>query len=211
MRVRDIMTTPVVVVSPDASLRTVARLLIEHGVSGAPVVDGSGALVGMVTEADLIALEVEAALRKEWGRPSDAPSPSVAADVMTRAVVSVDEEDPISEVANLMVHNGIRRIPVVRGGAVVGIVSRRDVIGTLTRSDDEIAADVQELMDDVIKVIGRFHASVSEGIVTLSGPRDPELRRLAARTAQSVPGIIDVRFGEPAVSAGTTESRSTSP
>jgi CBS domain-containing protein len=124
MRVRDIMTAPVVVVGPDAPLRMVARLLIQHGVSGAPVVDASGALVGMVTEADLIALEVEAALRKEWGREPDAPSPKVAADVMTRAVVSVEEEDPISEVANLMVHNGIRRVPVVRDGAVVGIVSR---------------------------------------------------------------------------------------
>ncbi len=211
MRVRDIMTAPVVVVGPDAPLRMVARLLIQHGVSGAPVVDASGALVGMVTEADLIALEVEAALRKEWGRQPDAPSPKVAADVMTRAVVSVEEEDPISEVANLMVHNGIRRVPVVRDGAVVGIVSRRDVIGTLTRSDDEIAADVQELMDDVIKVIGRFQASAREGIVTLSGPRDPELRRLAARTAASVPGIIDVRFADPVGSQRTTDVRSASP
>jgi predicted transcriptional regulator len=198
MRVRDIMTAPAVVVAPDEPLRAVARLLIEHGVSGAPVVEPSGELVGMVTEADLIALEVEAALRKDQGRRLEAPVPSVASDIMTRAVVSVEEDAPISEVASLMVHHGIRRVPVLRDGEVVGVVSRRDVIGTLTRPDADIAAEVQELLDDVIKVIGWFRASVSEGVVTLSGPDDEERRRLAGRTARSVPGVMSVRFAQPA-------------
>ncbi|MGE5226305.1 MAG: CBS domain-containing protein [Planctomycetaceae bacterium] len=201
MRVRDIMTAPAVVVGPDEPLRAVARLLIEQGVSGAPVVDGSGTLVGMVTEADLIALEVEAALRKDQGVKVEAPAPKVAGDVMTRVVVSVEEDAPISEVASLMVHHGIRRVPVLRDGEVVGIVSRRDVIGTLTRSDEDISADVQELLDDVIKVIGWFRASVSDGVVTLTGPSDEECRRLAARTARSVPGVMSVRFSERATTS----------
>jgi CBS domain-containing protein len=200
MRVQDIMTAPVLMVTPEAPLDDVARLLIEHGISGVPVVDASGALLGMVSEADLIALAVEPSGRKAraGGAESDKPAPRTAADVMSREVVIVEKEAPISEVANLMVHKAIKRVPVVNDGMVVGIVSRRDVIATFTRSDDEIAADVQELLDDVIKVIGRFHASTSHGIVTLAGADDPEFRRAAELTAGSVPGVIGVTFADQA-------------
>jgi CBS domain-containing protein len=140
MRVRDIMTTPAVVIDPEMKLRDVARILIEGGISGAPVVTLDGELVGMVTEADLIALELERTVRKARGDAVPIDREWVASDVMTHHVLSVEDEDPISEVAGLMVNHGIRRVPVLRHGDVVGIVSRRDVIGTLTRSDEEIAA-----------------------------------------------------------------------
>jgi CBS domain-containing protein len=134
------MTTPAVVIDPEMKLRDVARILIEGGISGAPVVTLDGELVGMVTEADLIALELERTVRKARGDAVPIDREWVASDVMTHHVLSVEDEDPISEVAGLMVNHGIRRVPVLRHGDVVGIVSRRDVIGTLTRSDEEIAA-----------------------------------------------------------------------
>jgi CBS domain-containing protein len=198
MRVHDIMTSPVVTVQPETTLADLARLLIAHRISGTPVVDDAGTLVGMVTEADLVmALEVGPADRIQPATTEPVThTPPTVADVMRTEVFVVEEQAPVSEVANIMVHRNVRRVPVVRDGAVVGVVSRRDVIGTLTRSDDEIAADVQELLDDVIQVLGRFRSSVVDGLVTLSGPDDPKARHAATATARSVPGVIDVRFAD---------------
>lgn len=196
MKARQIMTTPVVTVAAMTPLGEIARVLVRHRISGVPVVGESGELLGIVTEADLVVLEAPPAPKRRWpfARPRAQKERRTAADVMTKDVITVSEDALVSEIAAVMVRRGVKRVPVVAAGKVVGIVSRRELIAILMRSDDEIAAEVQELLDDVIKVIGRYRASVSGGVVTLTGSTDRQTAHLAEATARSVPGVIAVTF-----------------
>jgi CBS-domain-containing membrane protein len=111
MLARDIMTSPVITIRPQARVHEAARLLSDHNISGVPVVDDSGAMVGLVTEADLI------------GKPGEA-----VGDIMSRRVTSVGEETPVDEIAQLLTSNHYKRVPIVRGERVVGVVSRADIV-----------------------------------------------------------------------------------
>jgi CBS domain-containing protein len=142
MKARDVMSKTVVTVPAAATIVDAAKILLDHGVSGAPVVDGEGRLVGMLTEGDLFR-------RYEIGTEPDpaALSPGVAyldiarrfvkshgervEDVMTRDVVRVFEDTPLARVAELMGLKRIKRVPVVRDGEIVGIVSRADLLRAL--------------------------------------------------------------------------------
>jgi predicted transcriptional regulator len=108
---RDLMSPDSFVVGPDMRIADFASALLERGVSGAPVVDNSGALVGMASELDLIAKRGE-----------------TVGDVMSRGVVTVEETTGIAEIVRLMGLHGVRRVPVVRDGRLIGSVGRRDVL-----------------------------------------------------------------------------------
>lgn len=110
VRAKDLMTTSLVTVTPDLAVEAAAALLAFHRVSGLPVVDGDQ-LVGLVTEADVI------------GKPG-----ASVAEIMTHEVVTVAEETPALDVANLLVERGIRRAPVLSQGKLVGIISRGDIV-----------------------------------------------------------------------------------
>lgn len=110
----EIMSTPVHTVSPGDPVGTVADLLRSKGISGVPVIDAAGALLGLVSEYDLLA-----------------KSGATAADVMTTSVISVSAGTPIADVRHLLVDRRIRRVPVVVNGELVGIVSRGDVVALL--------------------------------------------------------------------------------
>ncbi len=112
MRVRDIMTPNVVSVREKTPVREVAQALARHRISGAPVCDARGHLVGLVSEYDLIAR----------------PEAKTAADAMTRDVISVMEDTSVDEVRLLLVNRKVKRLPVLRGQKVVGIVSRADLV-----------------------------------------------------------------------------------
>ena len=112
MTVRDIMTTPVVVVHADDSLSRIAAVLRQHRISAVPVVDDGGGVVGLVSEYDVLAN----------------PVGQTAQDVMTAAVLSVTEDTPVDDVRHLLVDRRIHRVPVVSGGVLVGIVSRADIV-----------------------------------------------------------------------------------
>lgn len=114
MKVKEIMTAQVVTVAPDAPLSQVAALLRENRVSGMPVVDRSGAVVGLVSEHDLLA---------RGGQ--------VAADVMSTAVLSVSEDTDVDDVRHLLVERRIHRVPVLSGSRLVGVVSRGDVVALM--------------------------------------------------------------------------------
>lgn len=114
MKVKEIMTTPVVTVPAEAPASRVAALLREHRISGMPVVDASGAVVGLVSEYDLLA------------RPG-----GIAGEVMSTAVISVTEDTDVDEVRHLLVARRIHRVPVLAGSRLVGIVSRADVVALL--------------------------------------------------------------------------------
>ncbi len=112
MRVADVMTKDVISVREDAPVREVAQLLNRHRISGLPVCDGGDHMVGVVSEFDLIAK----------------PEARTAADAMTRNVISVMEETPLDDVRFLLVQRKIKRVPVLRGQKLVGIVSRADLV-----------------------------------------------------------------------------------
>jgi len=108
------MTSPVITVTASTPTGQIAQTLHRHRVSGVPVVDGTGGVVGLVSEYDLLARTGQA-----------------ASDVMTTAVVSVTEDTAVDDVRHLLVDRRIRRVPVIAGGRLVGIVSRRDVVALM--------------------------------------------------------------------------------
>jgi CBS domain-containing protein len=153
MNARDVMRTPVVSVHPDTPLREVARLLLDKGISAAPVVDEKGAPIGMVSEGDLIRPDRAAreAWRQSWleifaeGEPL-APEllawlqsqHHTARAVMTTPVITVSEDTELGEIARVLVTHRIKRVPVVRDGRVTGIVAREDLLRTLASSKSDL-------------------------------------------------------------------------
>jgi CBS domain-containing protein len=155
MRARDIMTTEVISVGPDVPTRMVARLLGTHGISAVPVVDATGAPIGMVSEGDLIGRnDSDRRERRDWWlallaegeelhpdflatfRESELP----VRNVMSGPVITVSETADIKEVARLLVSHRIKRVPVVRDGRVVGIISRADLVRAMASEEAVQAA-----------------------------------------------------------------------
>ena len=197
MRARQVMTTPVVTVGPHTHLKELAGILIEHGIGAVPVVDDSGELAGIVSEKDLLALETNPdPTAQERPVAYHRPPGRTAAEVMTRDVIAVAPDTDVSQIARLMLKHRIKTVPVVDGGKVVGMVSRRDVLKVLARDDGEIAIELDDLLDEEIEMIGRYRARVEDGIVTLTGPTDRASRRLAELLARGVPGVVAVEFEE---------------
>ncbi len=110
----DIMTRNVCTIQPEASAQQAAQLLYQKRISGAPVVNAQGQLIGMITEADIISKVSREGLR--------------VADIMTHELIVVTEETPVGEIAQLLTERKIKRVPVVRDGRLVGIVSRADIV-----------------------------------------------------------------------------------
>ena len=141
MLARDIMTHDVISVRPETPVEEVARLLLVYRISGAPVVDASGRVVGVVTEADLIVRERPEAPRSRWLRWFGDPDLLAAAyvkshgvraeEIMSRPAVCITEEIPVEAIAALLQDRGINRVPVLREGRLVGIVSREDLLKAL--------------------------------------------------------------------------------
>jgi CBS domain-containing protein len=146
MNARDVMTTEVVSVSPETPTNKVAALLGEKGISAVPVVDDGGAPIGMVSEGDLIGRdETEREARRDWWLTLLAEGETlnrdflaslrrpkrVARDVMSAPVITAGENTDIGEIARLLTTNRIKRVPVVRDGRIVGIVSRADLVRAL--------------------------------------------------------------------------------
>jgi CBS domain-containing protein len=123
MRVRDVMTSPVIFLRPRVPADVAAALLVSHGFTAAPVVDDDGQVVGIATEVDL----VRGRIVPDGWTAEEQPEPAVA-DVMTHAPICMRPEDDLADVVSTMLDTGIRSIPIVDDGHLVGIVSRRDVL-----------------------------------------------------------------------------------
>ena len=197
MRVRDVMSSPVVCVPPDMALKEVANLLVRDGISAVPVVE-RGELVGIISEADLVPLELAPDPRAHLIPPADLPGhlPKVAGEAMTREVVALAEEADVAEAGRLLLERRVKSIPVLRGRRVVGIVARRDLLAVLARRDQDIARDLEALLASELGAPSPYRVTVKDGSVTLTGPTDPTSRRLAGLLAREVPGVIEVRFHE---------------
>jgi CBS domain-containing protein len=195
MRIRDVMSSPVVTVAPDTHLKEVADLLVRHEVSAVPVVE-DGALVGIVSEADLVPLELAPDPRAHLAPVREPPPgvPRVVAEVMTREVVALPEGADAAEAGRLMLERRIKSIPVVQGRRIVGIVARRDLLKVLARGDEEIAGDLRTLLEEELGPPSPYRVTVRDGVVELTGPPDPTVRRLATLLVRGVPGVVEVRF-----------------
>jgi CBS domain-containing protein len=147
MNARDIMTSKVVTVRPDTSVSTLACLLLDNKISAVPVVDGEDHVIGIVSEGDLLGRPSKQSPRGWWLRLFNDEVGCLeelatarhlkTQDVMTRRVVSVSDEAPIDIVASLMHRRRLKRVPVLRDGTLVGIVSRADLLDAFVARREE--------------------------------------------------------------------------
>ncbi|HSP08716.1 MAG TPA: CBS domain-containing protein [Candidatus Dormibacteraeota bacterium] len=198
-----VMTSPVVTVAPETTFKDAVRLLRRKRVSGLPVVDSYGQLIGIVTEADLLnkveGRDPESYLLESKRHRADRAHAAAldVASAMTRDVVSVQPDFPIALAAREMHTRGIKRLPVVdERGKVVGIVSRGDLLTVFLRSDRDVRADVKRVLEEAAGRHGGLglKARVASGVVDLSGSFEEKSRCDAlVRTVTAVEGVIGVR------------------
>lgn len=201
MNVADVMTRDVVHVAPDAPLREVAQLLSERRISGVPVVDEAGTCVGVVSEADLLPKQLSRGpsqrLPLEWilGDRHDPEeqrrrAATTAAQAMSSPAVTIGPDRPLREAAGLMVERDVTRLPVVSEGALVGILTRADLVRAYLGLDEEIRRTVREhvLRTTMWLDPTRFSVDVRDGRVTVGGHVD---RRSTARIITRLIGVVD--------------------
>ena len=200
--VQEIMTTRVIWVSKDATFREMAVALREHRVSAFPVVDDDHKVIGVVSEADMLAKE---ALGDEPGvlagilhRRDQAKARGVTAgDLMTAAVVAVRPEDTVEHAARLMYDRRVKRLPVTDAdGHLVGIISRADVLSVFDRTDEAIRKEITDevLLGEFMTDPLIFSVTVKDGIVTLAGrPETSETGHEIVRRVRHLQGVVAVR------------------
>jgi CBS domain-containing protein len=203
MKVRDVMTTNVITVEPGASLKDTARLLVEHGISGLPVV-ADGVVLGVISEADLLFKERGPAERRGLlgrvldGYGIDGELKLEARDVgdaMTMPPLTIGPHRALRVAAALMLEERVNRLPVVLNGKLVGIVTRADLVRAFARSDSEIKSEIEKDVFGTALWIDSSDVSVAvaDGAVTLLGQVE---RRIDAELAQDlsaqVAGVVSV-------------------
>ncbi len=195
MRARDVMTTNVVTVEPDTPVGEAVTRLTELRLGSLPVVE-DGEVVGIVSEPDLLKHRLAADPTASMIRRPDAPDPGrTVADVMSEPVLCMTADVDVAEVAKVLVDNHVRAVPILDGGRLVGIVSRRDLLRASRRDDVQIADEVHDLLSDYASDHPgrRGVVQVDEGIVTVAGVfRDDHERGGVAALAQSVRGVVRV-------------------
>jgi len=204
MKVNDLMTTDVITVTPETSLRDAARVLEENEISGVPVVDEGEAVVGVLSEADVVVKasgEVPGTRLLGWLLESDMGLEEkirahTVGDAMSAPAITIRRDRPIHEAAKVMAAEGVNRLPVVDGGRLVGIVTRADVVRAFTRSDAEIAEEIdREILRRTLWLEpGSVTLEVVEGEVTIEGEIESEADvELLPVFVSRVPGVISVR------------------
>ncbi len=208
MKVAEVMTRGVVAVRPETPLKDVAALMVEKGISGVPVVDDAGAVLGVVSEADFVIKERGAAAVRHrllagiFGESKRTQAElakieaTTAGEAMTSPAITVDAADTLQWAAEQMANRRINRLPVVESGLLVGIVTRADVVRAFVRSDAELERLVRE--EVLAKTAfglepATFDVSARGGVVRLAGRVD---RRSLADTIVEVTrglgGIVGV-------------------
>ncbi|MEU6641541.1 CBS domain-containing protein [Saccharomonospora sp. NPDC046836] len=202
--VRDVMTPQPHAVAPDTGFKAIAELLAAHQISAVAVVDSGGRPVGVVSEADLLhkrdqpkhRLHRHGLARHRAGDRLRRARSRCAKELMTTPVVTVEAGAPVSHAAGELERHHVHRLFVVENGTLVGVLSRRDVIGACTRPDDEIRRDVaNDVFDRMMWVdLREVGIGVERGVVTLLGqlPRRSDIA-LAGRLTRDVPGVVEVR------------------
>ncbi len=213
MQAADVMISNVITVGPDAQLQDVAQTLLTNRISGMPVVAPDGRLVGIVSEGDLMRrVEIGTGRHRSWwlailtGREVLAAEyvkehSRKVSDVMTQEVITVTPETPLYDIATLLERNGIKRVPVVKDGKVVGIVSRANLLQALAGhrtpiegrapSDTAIRESVMaRLNSEPWSRPTLINVTVQDGNVELWGIVDTQVEKKAVRVAAEVtPGV----------------------
>lgn len=198
MRARDIMTTPVHVIWQNAPVESAAELLTEKSVTALPVVDAKGALVGMVSEGDLLWHRVPTDPTAHlWRHLENSPErrPGIVREVMSARPVTATPDADVADIADMMLRHNVRSVPIVEDRDVVGIVSRRDILRAAVRGDDVLAKEVQQRLDEYADGVRRWTATVDGGVAAISGDfvNDTE-RTVVTVLTRTVPGISGVKL-----------------
>jgi CBS domain-containing protein len=184
--VADVMSRPVVTVSPTTSFKKCVDLMRIQDVSAMPVVGDDGGVAGVISEADLLShLEHDAS-----------GPPPVAADLMTREVVTIEPTASVAAAARLMTERHVKRLPVVDvRGRVIGIVSRCDALRVFLRSDESIRREISSGLLNELPLLGRGRVKVEvlDGVVKLHGDVESgALTGILLRLVAAVPGVVGV-------------------
>jgi CBS domain-containing protein len=217
MQAADIMTTNVISVKADTTIKSIASCLVKHRISAVPVVDENKQIIGIVSEGDLMRRpEIETDNKHSWwlaeilstrDRAADyiKAHGRKASDVMSRAVISVADDTPVYEIAELLEKHHIKRVPVIRDGQLVGIVSRANLLHALASqearkidlSTPDDKAIREDLMREITVVAGidapLINAVVTDGVVQLYGVVDtPQKKQAVQVAAENVAGIKSI-------------------
>jgi CBS domain-containing protein len=213
MQAKDVMTVNVISVSEEAPVHEIVRLLLKYRISAVPVVDGARNVVGIVTEGDLLRPEATSPQRPRWlealfAGPMagfDSARGRTAGAVMTRNVVTVDEDTPLNQIAEQLERHRIKRVPVLKDGKLTGIVSRANLLhglaSTIIEHHEPGAAKDRHIRDELAKTLLEKHGldtvlvnvTVTEGNVRLWGMvENAEQAALAESAAKALPGVKSV-------------------
>jgi len=194
--VSDVMTHTDVAIGSEAPFKEIVELLDQWKVSAVPVLAGEGRVVGVVSEADLLAKEeYRGAPDGDPAVPAKAGAVS-AAELMSAPAVTVHPDATLAEAARIMARRHVKRLPVVDAvGMLQGVVSRSDLLKVFLRGDGEIAEEVRQHVLGRLPVTAPLTVSVTEGVVTLGGALpDRSLVPVLARAVRAVEGVVDVRL-----------------
>jgi CBS domain-containing protein len=212
MKARDVMVSPVVTVKPCASVKEVAKLLLEQRISAVPVVDDQGKVVGIVSEGDLLhRFEVGTERRRSWWLLGLTREETLAAeyvkaharkvaDVMTSTVITATPDTPLHELATLMEINSVKRVPIVKDGQLVGIVSRANLVQAVASAREELEIPLSDvsIRETLLAHLQQqawarpwlLNVLVNGRVVDLWGVARSDAERTAIRVAaESVPGV----------------------
>jgi CBS domain-containing protein len=223
MKARDVMISPVITVKPYSSVREVAKIFLERRISAVPVVDDQGKLVGIVSEGDLMhRAEAGTERRRSWWLRGLTGDETLAAeyakahahkvsDVMTRNVITALPDTPLHEIAVLLEKNSIKRVPIVKDGALIGIVSRANLLQAVASARKELEVPLADttIRDKILTHLkkqswahtGLLNVTVNDGVVNLWGMTDSDAERtairVAAETMSGVRAVNDHLFTRP--------------
>jgi len=194
MLVREVMSRKPVTVRASTPVKEALALLDRHSITMMPVVSPAGVIVGVVSEADLIREVVNPDVRShmipQQRGQTVLPPPHAVVEVMNHQTITVRGDTDLAEAANLLTGTAVQSLPVIdEHHRVIGVISRRDIVRVLARSDDVVEQDVDAL----------FHSlgvdwlvDVRDGVVTVTGPVDARERALAESATSTVPGVVAV-------------------
>jgi CBS domain-containing protein len=212
MKARDVMVSPVITVKPYSSVKDVAKIFVERRISAVPVVDDHGKVVGIVSEGDLLhRSEAGTERQRPWWLAALTGDETLAAeyvkshgrkisDVMTRDVITASADTPLHEIATLLERNSIKRVPIVTGGQLVGIVTRANLVQAVAsaRKGLDIPVSDTTIRDRLLSHLksqpwvhtSLLNVTVTDGVVDLWGVITSETEQKALRVAaESFPGV----------------------